>query len=156
MMKIIKIGIDFHGVINSNPSFFKIFIDMAISRHIEIHIISGGPKDIIEKYLKEYDINYTKLWCIYDYYEHSNQVDFFADGSFHIEDKLWNKAKAKYCEEENICLHIDDSKIYKRSFQTPYCLYDERNKICIINEEKLDFSKSPEKALDKIELFCKK
>ena len=156
MAKKIKIGIDFHGVINSNPSFFKMFIDEAISRQIEIHIISGGPKDTIEKYLRKYNIKYTKLWCIYDYYQHNNQVEFFADGSFHIDDKLWNEAKSKYCEQENICIHIDDSKIYERSFQTPYCLYDEHNKICIINEQTIDFNKSPEKALEKIELFCKK
>lgn len=149
-----KIGIDFHGVINTNPTFFKQFIDCALKQNILIYIISGGPRNTIEKYLNENNISYSVLWCIYDFYEQTNQVKFFADGSFHVDDELWNSAKAKYCEKENICIHIDDSSIYARSFKTPYCKYDEKNHTCKIGDKLINLSSSPQEALDNILQNC--
>lgn len=148
-----KIGIDFHGVVNTNPVFFRELIDLVQKQGIEVHIISGGPRETISRYLEEHHIDCSCLWCIYDHYEKSNKVKFFADGSFHIEDELWNKAKAQYCLQEGIGLHIDDSTIYGRCFETPYCLYDEKHQTCIINGKTIDFS-SPQKALAGIMDIC--
>ncbi|HBO50024.1 MAG TPA: hypothetical protein DD619_04485, partial [Alphaproteobacteria bacterium] len=114
-----KIGVDFHGVINTRPDFFREFCREALKIGMEVYIISGGPRETILAYLNQYRISYTKLWCIYDYYEQRHQVEFYDDGSFHVADELWNKAKAEYCKEQNICVHIDDSAIYGREFATP-------------------------------------
>ena len=102
------------------------FCQTALKQGIEVYIISGGPRETILAYLNQYQIPYSKLWCIYDYYEQRHQVEFYDDGSFHVEDELWNKAKAEYCKRQNICVHIDDSAIYGREFATPYCRYDEK------------------------------
>lgn len=122
-MKIRKLGVDFHGVISKNPSLFKEIISEAFLRKIEVHIISGGPRKYIERYLSEHHILYHKLWCIIDEPEINEKTRFFADESFKVDDVLWDSAKAKYCANHNIDIHIDDSKIYGSYFTTSYCQY---------------------------------
>ena len=43
--KFLKIGLDFHGVINTNPSYFKDFTEYAEARGHRIYIITGGRKN---------------------------------------------------------------------------------------------------------------
>lgn len=149
-----KIGVDFHGVINTRPDFFREFCREALKIGLDVYIISGGPRETILAYLNQYQIPYTKLWCIYDYYEQRHQVEFYDDGSFHVTYELWNKAKAEYCKEQNICLHIDDSAIYGREFATPYCLYDGQSDSCVFNGHKISL-KNPSRALQAILEVCK-
>lgn len=149
-----KIGIDFHGVINTNPEFFRKFCQTALKQGIEVYIISGGPRETILAYLNQYQIPYSNLWCIYDYYEQRHQVEFYDDGSFHVEDELWNKAKAEYCKRQNICVHIDDSAIYGREFATPYCRYDEKTNSCVLNGQQISLEDSVI-ALTKILTLCR-
>lgn len=149
-----KIGVDFHGVINTRPDFFREFCREALKIGLEVYIISGGPRETILAYLNQYRIPYTKLWCIYDYYEQRHQVEFYDDGSFHVADELWNKAKAEYCKEQNICVHIDDSAIYGREFATPYCRYDEQANSCVLNVHKIPLE-NPEQALQQILVLCR-
>lgn len=148
-----KIGVDFHGVINTRPDFFREFCREALKIGLEVYIISGGPRETILAYLNQYRIPYTKLWCIYDYYEQRHQVEFYDDGSFHVADELWNKAKAEYCKEQNICVHIDDSAIYGREFATPYCRYDEQSNSCVLNGQQI-YLANPASALSQILTLC--
>mgnify|MGYP002673082630 CR=1 FL=1 len=149
-----KIGVDFHGVINTKPDFFREFCREALKIGLEVYIISGGPRETILAYLNQYQIPYTKLWCIFDYYEQRHQVEFYDDGSFRIDDELWNKAKAEYCKEHNICIHIDDSVIYGREFATPYCRYDEKANSCVLNGKQI-YLANPAQALSQILALCR-
>ena len=149
-----KIGVDFHGVINTKPDFFRKFCREALKIGLEVYIISGGPRETILAYLNQYQIPYTKLWCIFDYYEQRHQVEFYDDGSFHVDDELWNKAKAEYCKEQNICIHIDDSVIYGREFATPYCRYDEKANSCVLNGQQI-YLANPAQALSQILALCR-
>lgn len=149
-----KIGVDFHGVINTKPDFFREFCRAALKFGMEVYIISGGPRETILAYLNQYQIPYTKLWCIFDYYEQRHQVEFYDDGSFRIDDELWNKAKAEYCKEQNICIHIDDSAIYGREFVTPYCRYDEKANSCVLNGKQI-YLANPAQALSQILALCR-
>lgn len=149
-----KIGVDFHGVINTKPDFFREFCREALKIGMEVYIISGGPRETILAYLNQYQIPYTKLWCIFDYYEQRHQVEFYDDGSFRIDDELWNKAKAEYCKEHNICIHIDDSVIYGREFVTPYCRYDEKANSCVLNGKQI-YLANPAQALSQILVLCR-
>lgn len=137
-----KIGLDFHGVINTNPDFFREFCALLKKQKAEIHIISGGPHEIIGEFLKLHKIKYDKIWCIYDYFNARDEVKIFPDGSFHVDDYKWNAAKGEYCSEYGINLQIDDSRIYGEYFQTPYCLYDEKHRSGILNGCLIDFSTS--------------
>ena len=126
----LKIGLDYHGVITDNICYFKYFSASLKQRGHQLHIITGGPRSIVEKQLKREGILYYNIFTIYDYYKNKNQITYFSDGSFKIEDELWNKAKAEYCTNNKINIHIDDSNIYQQYFSTPYCLYDKTTKSC--------------------------
>ena len=63
----IKIGLDFHGVITDNPTYFSKFTQEAITRGYEIHIITGGPADVVKVMLDEWKINYTTIFAILDF-----------------------------------------------------------------------------------------
>lgn len=59
----LKIGLDFHGVITDNPEYFKVFANEALRRGYEIHIISGGPKATIEKFLQQWGHKIYGYFC---------------------------------------------------------------------------------------------
>ena len=145
-----KIGVDFHGVINASPLFFKEFCGLVKSQGTEVHIISGGPRETIEKFLRQQQIEYDRLWCIFDYFDAENEVEFLPDGSFHVDDEAWDSAKAEYCRLNEIGLQIDDSTVYGRYFTTPYCLYDERSKKGLLNGIIIDFSGSAAESVEKL------
>ena len=148
----LKIGLDFHGVINRHPSYFKDFTAAATSRGHEIYIITGGPAQKIACFLKGWGICYHELFAIMDYYAAKGEIQLFPDGSFHIDDKLWNTAKAKFCQKYHIDIHIDDSDIYGKSFSTPYCRYDEVSCSCLLdNHYRINLSLPPEEAVTQLE-----
>ena len=147
----IKIGLDFHGVITDNPTYFSKFTQEAITRGYEIHIITGGPADVVQVMLDEWKISYTTIFAILDFYNHLGQVKYFDNGEFKVEETLWNTAKARYCEENGITFHIDDSVTYAQWFSTPFCYYDGEDKQCCANSEtKINLDGNPENALDAI------
>lgn len=145
-----KISLDFHGVINKDPALFKKLSEEFIRIGFEVHIVSGGPSDYIREYLLTHKIPYNSIWCIFDYYKEKGKITVFADGGFHIDDELWDKAKAAYCSRHNICLHIDDSPVYGKYFTTPYCLYNTKTQSGKIKTHLIDFSASAEKTAAEI------
>lgn len=146
----LKIGIDYHGVITDNPSFFRDFNALALQKGCLIYVLSGGRKSEIETYLKKHNIPYSEIFSILDFYDTQNQVSYLPDGSFKIDDALWNKAKADFCLQNGIAFHIDDSSLYGETFQTPFCLYNQRFKSCSTKKFCIDFKKSPLEVLNNI------
>ena len=95
---------------------------------------------------------YTTIFAILDFYEHLGEVKHFSNSEFKVADALWNTAKAKYCAENGIDFHIDDSKAYAKWFITPYCLYKGKEQECYVKDnQKIDFSGHAIEALDEIE-----
>lgn len=151
-----KIGLDFHGVITDNPEYFKHFTGLAVEKNYEIHVISGGPMETIVDFLKRWGIHYTTIFAIVDYYDAKGCVTFFENGEFQVDDKLWDCAKAIYCDENNIDIHIDDTARYSDGFKTPFCFYDIKTRHCSIKDKKvIDLGISPKHALEEIEDFVK-
>lgn len=150
--KHLKIGMDFHGVINQNPLYFKELACELIRRGHEVHIITGGPCETITQTLEKMKFCYTQSFAILDHYEGLGMVEYAGDGGFHIDDKLWDTAKAKYCKAWNIDLHIDDSLVYLQYFETPYCRYEAQLQRCILNGLPcLDFQLPAAKVVDNLE-----
>ncbi len=150
----IKIGLDYHGVINMHPEYFSAFAQEALARGAEIHIITGGSEQEVASNLKNWNIPYSKIFSIPDYYKAKGKVIYFSDGAYKIPDDLWDKAKAEYCNLEGINMHIDDSQEYIKWFTTPYCRYDGKNPQCITEDGHIiDFSAPPSEVLDCIERF---
>jgi len=150
MINPLKISIDYHGVITSNPAFFKTFNQIALNKNIEIIVLSGAQSIDVKSYLEKNQIPYSCVWSLLDYFKQKNLVSFNDDGSFHVADDIWDKAKARYCKEQNINLHIDDSMLYGLYFQTPFCLYAPSIQKCQILKKNIpiDFNQSAQKVLD--------
>lgn len=148
----LKIGLDYHGVITVHPEYFSNFAKDVLARKGEIHVITGGTKKEIVAHLKEWDIPFSKIFSIPDYYNAKGEVIYFSDGEYKIPDDLWDKAKAEYCNLEGINMHIDDSKEYVKWFTTPYCRYDGKNPQCVTEDgHVIDFNAPPSEVLDCIE-----
>ncbi len=150
----IKIGLDFHGVITDNPEYFKGFAEEALARGHEIHVISGGPKKTIAEFLKKWGIKYSRVFTIIDFYDARGQVTFFENGEFKVPAELWDSAKAKYCRDKHIDIHIDDTDRYSGGFTTPFCFYDGHTKHCrLANNTMINLSDTPEAGILAIEKF---
>lgn len=124
MDKKLKIGLDIHGVTDSNP-FFKVMASALIAAGHEIHIITGAS---IEKAIRdlrsaglEVGIEYTTIFSITDeLLERGVPVTWKNPSNPMFPDLDWNKCKARYCAENEIDIHFDDSDIYGLYFTTPY------------------------------------
>ena len=125
-----KLGLDIHGVIDSNPKSFAFMSQSVISNNGEVHIITGGSWTTeLENQLKDYGIKWTSHFSVYDYLVDSGIDSIgtiqFPDGT--IQEKfdydLWDTIKAGYCKSNEIDLHIDDTEVYSKYFTTPFLLY---------------------------------
>ena len=118
-----KLGLDIHGVINTMPYFFAFLSDSFIKNNGEVHIITGGSwTKKLDSLIESYNIKYTHKFSIYDYLleigaETSGEVEF-PDGTVQkkFDNTLWDSTKAKYCKDNNISLHIDDTLLYNDYF----------------------------------------
>lgn len=148
----LKLGLDYHGVINQKPEYFAAFCRLATERGHRIYIITGGPAVKVKQYLAAADISYDFLFAVADYYQALGQVEQRPDGGFEVAEYLWNMAKAEFCRRCRVNLHIDDSIEYLHWFSTPFCLYDRRTAAGYISPGlRLDFTKPPAETLDDIE-----
>ena len=128
-----KIGFDIHGVIDTNPKYFSGLIKRYRDQGHKVHIITGTPCLEMAPKLREWDIRFDGYfsiaeWCL----SHSSTVTVREDGQVFDEDEVWNNAKANYCDREGIHIHVDDSEVYRDTFEdvrTKFFLYDKREVI---------------------------
>lgn len=151
----LKIGVDFHGVITSAPSFFRDFNGLALRRGHEIHVVSGGPYLVERDFLNSWQIGYTEIFALVDYFAGRGKVTYFNNGNFKVPDELWNRAKAEYCRQNNIAIQIDDTAMYGTYFSTPFALYSASEHNCRIGGQIIDFSSSPEQSLNAVEAYLR-
>lgn len=125
-----KLGLDIHGVIDSNPESFAFMSQSVIANNGEVHIITGGSwTSELEEQLKGYGIKWTSHFSVYDYLLESGIDSIgtiqFPDGTIQkkFDYHLWDTIKAGYCKSNNIDLHIDDTEVYSNYFTTPFLLY---------------------------------
>ena len=125
-----KIGLDLHGVIDSDPLFFSALTQALYQQEFEIHIITGGKfeeKEIED--LKKWGVVYTHVFSVYEWMlKNSTPVGgsiLFPDGTVQVKfpDEEWDLVKANYCRENGIRLHIDDTLAYNQHFLTPFARY---------------------------------
>jgi hypothetical protein len=120
-----KVGLDFHGVINKNPKFFAEFTAALVAAGHEVHIITGPHQVKVEPDLKKWKIQYTHFFSIVEYEEKRGvtEIVWAKNGDPFMNINVWERAKALYCKRKKIDLHIDDSHKYGEYFETPFCLY---------------------------------
>lgn len=125
--KKIKIGLDFHGVVDSLPEFFSFLTDSFIKNNGEVHIITGGHiDDDFKRKLESMNIKYSHIFSVYDFlidgdFKTTGEVKF-PDGTIQkkFENSDWDHVKSNYCRDNDISLHIDDTLIYNDFFTTPF------------------------------------
>lgn len=119
-----RIGLDYHGVLDKYPKFFKLFIEAMKAKEQLIYIITGAPlADFIQDPLVR-GITYDYFYSITDdFLSASLPHEINSAGCATFESILWNSAKAIYCDKNGIDIMIDDSEIYGKYFKTPYIMF---------------------------------
>jgi hypothetical protein len=124
----IKIGLDFHGVVDEKLNFFKTLMKLLIDNGHEVHIITGGVGKVQLSLLKKLKIPYTHFFSITDYHtSRKTPILWDENNEPHLDPYLWDKAKGEYCKKNKIDLHFDDSEIYHYFFKTPYARFYSRD-----------------------------
>ena len=122
-----KLGLDIHGVCDSNPIFKEIASAMVQANH-EVYIITGSTVNDAIRDLREVGMiggrHYTSIFSITDYLlAKGAEVKWKDEHNPVFASSLWDTAKAEFCKEMGIDLHIDDSNIYASYFLTPCSVY---------------------------------
>lgn len=127
----IKLGLDVHGVVDHIPDHLARLATAVIMTKGEVHIITGGDERRTKEQIARLMFPYTHFFSIQDYLNHKyfdqNVGINLIDGKYLYPDWLWDRAKALYCKENQIDLHIDDSPEYREHFETPF-LYFKRKR----------------------------
>lgn len=148
----LKIGLDYHGLIDINAIYFSNFCSEAKLRGHLVYIITGGPKVLVENLLFQNNIEHDFVYAISDYYQALGIVEQTPNGNICIPTSLWNRAKAKFCRENDISIHIDDDKQYLQWFSTLYAHYDKAENIAVMPTGiKFNFNEDPKTVLAKME-----
>jgi hypothetical protein len=127
-----RIGIDLHGVIDSDLEFFKDLLETVYNRtFITIFIISGPPTDQIRTELDKFGLkegrHYHHVASVVDFLK-ARQVHMWKDhkDTWWASDEDWWGAKAAICKKLNVDVMIDDKEGYKEYFKkikTKFVLY---------------------------------
>lgn len=125
-----RLGLDIHGVIDSNPESFAFMSRSVIAEGGEVHIITGGSwTSELEAQIRGYGVEWTSCFSVYDYLVSTGIESIgkirFPDGTIQekFDSDLWDTIKGGYCRKNKIDLHIDDTEVYSRYFTTPFLLY---------------------------------
>lgn len=126
------IGIDLHGVIDSDIEWSKKVLD-SLMFDFGINIISGPPKADIEKELNKYGLyqglHFDKVFSIVDFLKEKG-VEMWTDEKerWWASEEDWWSSKAEICEKHDVDIMIDDKEKYQQYFKdkkTKFLLYTE-------------------------------
>lgn len=123
----VKISLDLHGVINDLPEVFQFITSSIIKNGGEVHIITGSTRLKAIKELKDLGFNpkehYSYVVGLPNFLEEKGKKVIRYNEKFgnpEFSDLDWDSAKAQYCAENGISLHIDDTLDYGKYFRTPF------------------------------------
>lgn len=113
-MTIFKLGLDIHGVIDSDPKFFSLLTNILKGHpEIEVHIITGGRFHEERENLKNWGIEFDEFFSIYDYHDSLGTAVWKDNkGDVRMLDDAWDVTKSDYCRREGISIMIDDTLKY--------------------------------------------
>ena len=111
--------IDFHGVIDHRPNYFKKITEDLISCGNEIFICTGSKKNIVLVKLNNLGFqenkNFNEIFSISDILEETlpaAEIEYDNQNNIWVDDMLWWPMKGMLCEQYHIDIIIDDSEEY--------------------------------------------
>lgn len=120
-----KVGIDVHGVLDTNLAFCELSRVLVEAGH-EVHIMTGSPRTgKLMAQLTFVGAKWTHFFSITDHCEELGiKVTYDEIGNPWVDNLEWNRAKGDYAEKVGLDLMIDDSEEYKGHFpkHIPYLL----------------------------------
>ena len=128
-----KLGLDIHGVLDSRQEFFSALTKVLVAAGWEIHIITGGSAlegNVVQE-CKDLDISYTHFFSVFDHLKAikaKTNEELGIASRWPFPDEVWNTAKAVYCRENNIDMHIDDMPEYMEFFTTPFMTHIDKDR----------------------------
>ena len=133
----VKFGLEVHGVCDTFPEQFAFLAKAVIKDGGEVHIVTGLKEDSDEArdLVKKHFIPYTHYFSIVDYLESIGEEIEWVDGLPYADKQKWDEAKAIYCEEQGIHFMIDDSPVYRDTFNTIPTTY-----LQLINPKRKEFN----------------
>ena len=134
-MKKLKLGLDFHGVIDTFPEMIAEMSRMFVAAGHEVHVITGLKRDaIVQKGLDDFGIYYTHYFSIVEQLEQDGVTIVWRDGLPYADKIYWDIAKRDYCQKNEIDLMIDDSPVYKDTFHDISTVY-----LHLVNEKRKQY-----------------
>ena len=126
----LRLGLDIHGVIDSDPVFFSELSQTVHERNGEVFIITGREKcaELLGE-VEYYKVVYKDILSITSYQQAlGTPISYLDDRKSQpvMAPDIWNPTKAALCASANIHIMIDDSTIYEPFFQeikTQYMVY---------------------------------
>jgi|LakMenEpi03Aug12_release.lakeMendotaPanAssembly.Ray.scaffolds.fasta_scaffold1328811_1 hypothetical protein len=134
-MKTFKLGLDFHGVIDTFPEYMALFSQLLVDADYEVHVVTGLKRDSgIEADLNRFGIKFTHYFSIVDKLEQDGVTIIWRDGLPYADKIYWDIAKRDYCEANQIDIMIDDSPVYRDTFHDISTVY-----LHLINEKRKQY-----------------
>lgn len=128
-------GFDLHGVLNEkpkgNPGFFSELTTLLVDGGHEVHVITGGrDSQELRDELHELGIKYTHLFSLTSHLEHQtdHHITYDDHGNPYVGDEIWDTIKGKYCSDNGVHFHIDDTDSYLNHFTTPVARFYSKDK----------------------------
>jgi len=129
-LKLFKLGLDVHGVIDDDPEFFSDLSKTISERGHYIYIVTGREEtsDLVEE-IKKYGISHIAILSITSHQKTlGTPISYLNDRRSQpiMDPEIWNPTKAALCATVGIDVMIDDSLIYGKYFQdikTQYITY---------------------------------
>ncbi|RLF87564.1 hypothetical protein DRN34_01485 [Thermococci archaeon] len=132
----IRLGLDLHGVITVDPSFFSGLSAFMIGEGNEVYIVTGREDgDELRAEMTENGMEndggrlYTNVLSITTYQKAIGTPIQYLDGRKSqpmMDPAVWNPTKAMLCATAGVDIMIDDSDIYEKYFRdikTQYITY---------------------------------
>lgn len=116
-MKKLKLGLDFHGVIDTFPEYMSLLSTLLVEAGHEVHIVTGLKRDSgIEAELDKFGIKFTHYFSIVEQLESDGVTIIWRDGLPYADKIYWDIAKRDYCQKNDIDMMLDDSPVYRDTF----------------------------------------
>lgn len=116
-----KIGLDYHGVIDRYPVIFsELSKKWQLAGH-KIHIVTGKEWEAVRKSLSQIDLCWDSGFSIVDYHLSMGTPMEKKENGWWMDADLWNKSKGEYCRREGLDLLLDNELRYADNLPETCC-----------------------------------